>query len=133
MERIGPLAEYLLSQRVGGKQAITSRVPIGRVTRIGGMIDDGDADGIALLRFGIRLLPIEQTPVAAGRPGAVPFAARRSEVIAGDIGAVAGSYFGDIALVIDELPRGSGWDLQFAGHAQAQQAVLGVVEYARLL
>jgi hypothetical protein len=39
--------EDMLSKRIGGKQAVAARVPIGRVIGVSRMIKDRDGDGVA--------------------------------------------------------------------------------------
>jgi hypothetical protein len=74
------------------------------------------------------LFSIEHTPARACTPGAVAGLAGGGQVVAVDIGGIAGSHFGLITIDVVEFARSAGGDLQFFANAQAEHPVFGIRE-----
>jgi len=122
VERFTTLTEDLLAQGISSKQAVAAGMPISWIAGVGRVVDDDDADGI------LPFLSVEHTPVAAGTPGAVACPAGGGQVVAVNIGGVAGGDLCYISLVVNEFAGCVGGDLQLFGDAETKHPVFGIGE-----
>ena len=92
--------ELVQTERVGGKQTVGPHVPAGGETKTAGMIEDGDADRLA----------VDRAVVVDPRGRLAP----RGRV--------------HLPPAVDDLPPSIGIDADALGHADAKRALLGVAE-----
>jgi len=110
------------AEGVGSEEAVTTSVPGGGITGIGGVVEDGDGDGVAAS------VASESAPAAAGSPGGVAFDTLAGEIDAGGTGGIGGINLGGPSAGVEKdaaLFRGR---FEPVGDSQAEEAILCVLE-----
>ena len=122
------LGEFLGAERIGGEEAVTAAMPVGRVGDVLRVVEDADADVFAADVAG------EGHPLGARAPGVLladgAFAAQVDAVDAGVV--ELGDGGGLAAAVGEDLGLGRGL-LERAGDADGDDAFLGIMEDRRLV
>src|SRR5882757_10911498 len=84
VERRGFGVEDVLTEWVGGEEAIATRVPVGRVVGVSLVVKDGDRQGVAAGGAG------EDAPASTCAPGCVALLAFAGQIDTGGSGHIAG-------------------------------------------
>jgi hypothetical protein len=113
--------EDTAAQRIGGEESVATRVPIGRVTRVQGVIENGEGDGMVVRVSG------EGAPAASCAPDCAAFDPFAGEVDAGCIRGVRGD-FGRAAACVEEDAPLLVRRFEPVGDTDAEDALLVVVE-----